>query len=314
MPLISIIIPVYNAEKYLYDCLSSVQRQTFADFEVICMDDGSTDTSLQILKEFAKQDTRFKVYSEENAGGSVCRNNALEKASGQYIAFLDNDDIYHPQYLERLYQNIKDYQADISCCSYQKFTGGGIFAEPFVKFPEVKFVSKKPFLDKFKYKKKIETLMWTKLYKRELLENIKFSEKLPAINDILFNMEILIKAKVAVVCKEKLIYYRIVPTSQTNRKLTAKRLEEYKNLTEEIMDLSKKHQQYKKYLEKSAANYAYGMFVEEVVEKYNPHTDSELFKTIQVHLEELISRNILKLKYLSLKKRWKMWKFRKISL
>lgn len=311
MPLISVIIPVYNAEKYLEECLVSVKNQTFKDFEVICMDDGSTDNSLQILKEFAKQDMRFNVYTQKNAGGSVSRNNAIKKAKGKYISFLDNDDIYHPQYLEILYKNIKDYHADISCCSYLKFTGG-IFAKPYTEFPAPKFISKQPFLDKFKYKKKIETLMWTKLYKKELLDDIKFSEKLPAINDILFNIEILLKAKTAVVCAEQLIYYRILPTSQTNKKLTIKRLEEYKNLANEIIIQTKKYPQYKKYFEKSSANYIYGMYVDEVLKKYAQKEETVLFQTIKTHLEELISQKILKPSRLNLKKRWKLWLFRKM--
>lgn len=235
MSKISIIIPVYNAEKYLEMSLNSVRNQTFTDYEVICMNDGSTDNSLLILKKFAEQDNRFKIYSQSNSGGSITRNNALKKATGKYIAFLDNDDIYHPSYLERLYENIEKYGADVSCCSYIRFEGDCNY-----KFNEREntekhlFVSENPFIDKFKRKKKIETLMWTKLYKKELLEDIKFSEKLPAINDILFNIEVLLKTKKLVQVKEKLIAYRIIPTSQTMKKLTSGRLDEYKNLAIEL--------------------------------------------------------------------------------
>ena len=105
-PLISIIIPVYNSEKYLAATLSSVQNQTLQDFEVICVNDGSTDNSLNILENFTKKDNRFKIFTQENAGGSASRNKGLELSKGKYIAFLDNDDIYHPQYLEILYHNI----------------------------------------------------------------------------------------------------------------------------------------------------------------------------------------------------------------
>ena len=161
MSKISIIIPVYNAEKYLEMSLNSVRNQTFTDYEVICMNDGSTDKSLQILKKIAKQDNRFKIYNQSNSGGSIARNNAIKKASGKYVAFLDNDDIYHPNYLEILFHNIENYKADVSCCSYIRFEGDEYYK--FNQDNDIKkhiFVSENPFIDKFKRKKKIETLMW----------------------------------------------------------------------------------------------------------------------------------------------------------
>lgn len=156
MPEISIIIPVYNAEKYLNMTLNSVLRQTFVDFEVICINDGSTDASWKILQEFSKKDNRIKIYTQENSGGSIARNNGLEKARGKYIAFLDNDDIYHPQYLEILYKNIKDTDADVSCCSYIRFEGDNdyIFENKLEK-DNTQWVSKQPFIDKFQKRKKL---------------------------------------------------------------------------------------------------------------------------------------------------------------
>lgn len=104
MPKISIIIPVYNAEKYLEMTLNSVRTQTFTDYEVICMNDGSTDKSLQILEKFAKQDNRFKIYSQSNAGGSEARNNAIKKATGEYIAELKEQNIFNPHKLKLIRQ------------------------------------------------------------------------------------------------------------------------------------------------------------------------------------------------------------------
>ena len=91
-PEISIIIPIYNVEKYLSRCLGSVEKQTFKDFEVIMVDDGSTDGSAGIAKEFAKRDERFKFFSRENLGASKTRNFAMEQATGEYISFIDSDD------------------------------------------------------------------------------------------------------------------------------------------------------------------------------------------------------------------------------
>lgn len=315
MPKISIIIPVYNAEKYLEMTLNSVRTQTFTDYEVICMNDGSTDKSLQILEKFAKQDNRFKIYSQSNAGGSVARNNALKKATGKYIAFLDNDDVYHPNYLERLYENIEKYGADVSCCSYIRFEGDGNY-----KFNEREntekhlFVSENPFIDKFRRKKKVETLMWTKLYKKELLEDIKFSEKLPAINDILFNIEVLLKAKKLVQIKEKLIAYRIIPTSQTMKKLTLNRLEEYRNLAIELKQLSKRYEKYNNIIEKITANYIYGMYVTEVKDKYKIADEPELYKKIAQNIAALKEQKIFNPQKLKLSRQIQLFFFlRKIK-
>lgn len=92
MPKISVIIPVYNVKKYLAECLDSVLNQTFQDFEIICVDDGSTDNSLDILKKYAEKDKRIKIFSQKNKGLSGARNTGLENISGEYCYFLDSDD------------------------------------------------------------------------------------------------------------------------------------------------------------------------------------------------------------------------------
>ena len=112
MTKISIIIPVYNAEKYLQKCLNSVLEQTLTDWEAICINDGSTDGSEQILREFSAKDERFVIEMQENQGVSAARNRGLELANGKYIMFMDNDDFLHPQAFEIAYQAIEEAQTD----------------------------------------------------------------------------------------------------------------------------------------------------------------------------------------------------------
>lgn len=100
MPAISIIIPIYNVEKYLRRCLESVQNQTFTDWEAICVNDGSPDNSADIVREFATRDARFKLVNKENGGLSDARNAGMAVASGEYILYLDSDDFIHPQTME----------------------------------------------------------------------------------------------------------------------------------------------------------------------------------------------------------------------
>ncbi len=233
MPKVSVIIPVYNMERFIGACLDSVLNQTFSDFECICINDGSTDGTLQILKQYEQKDSRIKLIDQANQGGSAARNVGLNVAQGEWISFLDNDDLYHPQYLEILLGYAEKYGADISVCNY-----GVFFNDDPVNFEtynaqqlkKPKLITSKPFYDYVVRKKKIHMLMWTKLYKKEILENIRFALALPAINDILFNLETLSASKKVVTCPYTLITHRILQTSQTSSKVTPKKILEYKDL------------------------------------------------------------------------------------
>ena len=100
MPEISVVIPFYNVQKYLKQCLDSVVNQTFNDIEIICIDDGSSDSSLDILNEYAKKDDRFKILTQENKGPSYTRNRGIDTAQGKYLYFMDSDDYIEPESLE----------------------------------------------------------------------------------------------------------------------------------------------------------------------------------------------------------------------
>ncbi len=118
MSKISIIVPVYNTEKYLSKCLNSLIKQTYKDIEIIVVNDGSKDKSLEIAKKFAKQDNRIKVFNKENGGLSSARNFGIEKASGEYIGFVDSDDYIKENMFEILYNMIKEANAKIAICGW----------------------------------------------------------------------------------------------------------------------------------------------------------------------------------------------------
>ena len=106
MPQISVVLPVYNVEEYLRQCLDSLANQTFEDFEVICVNDGSGDSSLSILEEYASEDERFKIISQENKGLSGARNTGMDYIKGKYTIFVDSDDWLELNALEKLYNKI----------------------------------------------------------------------------------------------------------------------------------------------------------------------------------------------------------------
>ena len=116
MPKISVIVPVYNVEKYLRKCIESILNQTFREFELILVDDGSTDSSGKICDEYALKDSRIKVIHKENGGASSARNAGLDVAKGEYIGFVDSDDWIEMDMYGELYRLIKENNTDISVC------------------------------------------------------------------------------------------------------------------------------------------------------------------------------------------------------
>ncbi|MBQ8381238.1 MAG: glycosyltransferase family 2 protein [Clostridia bacterium] len=115
---VTVVIPVYNAYDFIRPCMDSVLDQTFRDIEVICVDDGSTDHTLDILKEYQKADTRVRIVTETNAGPAMARNAGLKRARGEYVIFLDADDFFEPALIEKLYRKSKDNDLDIAITKY----------------------------------------------------------------------------------------------------------------------------------------------------------------------------------------------------
>lgn len=115
-PKVSVIIPVYNSADYLRECLDSVTKQTLQEIEIICIDDGSSDNSLEILKEYASKDNRFTVLTQKNLYAGTARNAGLSVAKGEYLSFLDSDDFFDQEMLKKMYQKISDAQSDIVVC------------------------------------------------------------------------------------------------------------------------------------------------------------------------------------------------------
>ena len=113
---ISIIVPVYNVEKYLASCLDSLLTQTMKEIEIICVDDGSKDGSLSILQDYAKKDKRIIVVKQENSGRSIARNVGLAKASGKYVMFCDSDDMYDPSMCKKMMDKMDQFETDLAVC------------------------------------------------------------------------------------------------------------------------------------------------------------------------------------------------------
>lgn len=131
LPKVSVIIPIYNAERHLRQCLDSIAGQTLRDIEIICVDDGSTDTSLDILKEYADQDDRFSIIRQQNQFAGMARNNGMRHAKGMYLAFFDADDFFELDMLEKTYDQCEQDQADLCLWSADYYDTNTGLSTPF---------------------------------------------------------------------------------------------------------------------------------------------------------------------------------------
>lgn len=196
-PLISVIIPVYNVEKYLRECLDSVLNQTLRNIEVICVDDGSTDCSLEILNSYAKCDNRVKVLKQLNSGAGIARNKGIDIARGNYIAFLDADDFFKPNMLEKAYNNAITHNTDIVMFRHERYDeGNGKFYElphmmNHTKFPNKDYFTINEISGNFYFD--IYGWTWDKLFKRELIDkyNLCF-QGTKIFNDMFFTYSALV--------------------------------------------------------------------------------------------------------------------------
>lgn len=170
---ISIIVPVYNVEKYLEKCINSILNQSFEDFEIIIVNDGSTDSSGEIANSLLTRDNRIKVINKENGGLSTARNAGLDVANGNYIGFIDSDDTISPQMYERLYKNIKDTDKDISMCRMLR-------VEKDKQYPTKDFIGKEVLSSdeclKLLFLNKIDQSVCNKLFKKKLFQDLRFPE------------------------------------------------------------------------------------------------------------------------------------------
>ena len=224
-PKISVIIPVYNAEPYLKEAMDSLLNQTLSDFELICVNDGSKDNSLKMLRDYAKNDSRFKIIDQENAGCGASRNRALKEACGEYIYFFDPDDFISQDAFEKLYKNAVSNNSDLVIFKIARFKEGYDVDYSYAGFDLDKVFKNKNF-DKFTFNyKDVKAYVlnksfapWTKLYKKEFLDkyyNIRFPINL-AYDDAPFHIQSMLMAKRISFIPEFFYFYRFNPNSIIN--------------------------------------------------------------------------------------------------
>ena len=221
--LISVIVPVYNVEKYLSKCINSILNQTIKNLEIILVDDGSLDNSGKICDEFAQKDNRIIVIHKENNGLSSARNAGLEIAKGKYIGFVDSDDWLDEYMYETLLKLIKDNNSDISCCKFFKATNDDEKC-PHVSNESIKSFSNIEGLNNFYNDLYTQTVVaWNKLYARKLFDNVIYPVG-KIHEDEGTTYKLFYKANKITYTNIPLYYYRTTPNSITTSKFNKKRL------------------------------------------------------------------------------------------
>lgn len=210
MAKISVVVPVYNVEKYLKECIDSIINQTLEDIEIICVNDGSTDSSLEILNDYAKKDSRIIVINKSNSGYGHTMNMGLNAASGEYIGIIESDDFADKNMFEDLYKLAKEYDADIVKGDWYNYWSKNKFARKNNRISSAKTLK----LTNSKQDKsllRINPSVWSAIYKKEFLNkyNIRFLETPGAsYQDLAFSFKIFALAERVILTDKAYLYYR----------------------------------------------------------------------------------------------------------
>lgn len=245
-PLVSIIIPVYNVAEYISSCINSVLQQSYPNIEIIIVNDGSTDNSLEICQSFEKRHPHILVIDQVNKGLSNARNTGIENSKGEYIAFVDSDDIIHPDYILHLLLSIED--DDISICRLKKFEQEIEidFSISPSKVVKQKYTGTQANSLLYDHSKGIDMAVATnKLYRKEIWKKFKFPEG-RLHEDIAIMYQIYDRVTQLSFIEVDLYYYRIRKNSITNGRSFKSIKDEYLALTEQIDFFSKKGQMFLK--------------------------------------------------------------------
>ena len=219
-PKVSVIMPVYNVEEYLPQCLDSLLAQTMGDFELICVDDGSTDSSPAILEEYARRDSRLRLLRQQNKGGGAARNLGMDNARGEYLIFLDSDDFFSPGLLEKTAERAAATRADVVIFGAKRFdtqkgevTGKGMYLRTDLLPEQEVFSRREVAQDIFQL---TAVAPWVRLYRRSFVEStgLRYQE-IANSNDYFFGMCILAVAERIAAVPEALTFYRINNSKST---------------------------------------------------------------------------------------------------
>lgn len=235
MDLITVIVPAYMTEQYLDRCIASICQQTYANLEIILIDDGSSDCSPEICNKWGEMNRRIKVIHQKNQGVSAARNVGVKESHGNYIMMVDSDDYLYAGMIETMYITQKKYEVDLVICDFIKGNSEN-FEFPNIMDSQVELISAETALRRI-YESDEKALQyvapWAKLYKKELFEEISYPEG-KIFEDIYITHKILYKCKKIAVISRKMLYYFQHSESIMNREFHVGKLDYLEALKERI--------------------------------------------------------------------------------
>ena len=212
--LISIIVPVYNAETVLEECVSSIFAQTYKNYEIILVNDGSTDKSASVCDKIAAENVNVKVIHQPNAGPSAARKTGLKASSGEYITFVDSDDEIAPTYLELLLTLLNAHKADVSAVSYQNIARGESFEEH--NTLNIHEFSGEDAVEDVFYQKTLDHAQWGKLFRKEIIAEDDFAIQFRTFEDLYFIYKTYSRSNRIVWANQRLYVYHLTDHGQLN--------------------------------------------------------------------------------------------------
>lgn len=305
LPLISVIIPAYNAEKYVAKCIKSIQNNTYKNLEIIVINDGSNDNTQGVVESFMA-DKRIVLINVKNGGVSKARNLGLDRATGEYVAFVDSDDYVREDYFEILIKPCIEDGADSGCCVYQKVDSGGnrIFDSRKEFFDDLLVTPEQIADNYFNYYDMGFVNFVIRVYRRSVIGETRFSETLKWGEDGSFNLELFKKSTKIFVSHEKLYYY-----VEHQGQATAKKMPGYcQMMIQHISDIDNYLKSYNAYRLETVRS-RMGRTCLEVLIECAFHSDS--LKSYKKEFHDFLSQPWCKYIYESgcLKLRWKVMRF-----
>ena len=221
---ISVIVPIYNSEKYLRKCLDSVINQTYKNLEIILINDGSSDSSRNICEAYEKKDNRIVLINQENSGPAKTRNYGLKLATGEFIAFIDSDDFIDEKMFEKLISHIIVDNSDIAICKHVEVINNAIIHMNYKHLSPI--ISNEDIIKLFLKGDTINAYLWNKLYRKELFKNLEFNE-IKMLEDLDIMYKLLRKSQKISFVNEELYYYKCDNNNSLSKKCSTQMINDY---------------------------------------------------------------------------------------
>lgn len=308
MPEISVIVPVYKVENYLECCVRSLQNQTFRDIEIILVDDGSPDNCGVLCDTMANGDDRIRVIHQDNKGVSAARNKGIELSQGQYICFVDSDDVLNPNYCQTLLDLLRETDCDFSACATWRFRNW----EDVPEFPSGKIGTEYSNIDFLlgQIERKSEIGPWNKMFKKKALEKIRFKENC-RYEDVIFSVDLARYLTNGVIYTDDVLYYYRMQPNGFMATQALKQMEDFVTAGEYLLTVSKTNfpQHFSRCLQYAVAypwsavdsiyvkrlfheNRAFLFALQHFLRKYNrAYATHAVFSQIQLHRMRLFAKS-----------------------